>query len=391
MAGSLLIVEDEKNMQVYLKEFLTKIGYEVQSAETFQQAVEALHKSPPDVLLLDVRLPDGHGPNLLADPIARENHIPAIIFTAHGDIDMAVDAMRNGAHDFMPKPINLERLEQSIQRAMEVVSMRRELYLLRVSRTSTDGFIVGSTPSMKELVDRATRAASRGARILITGENGTGKEVLANFIYKSGSRAGRQFIDVNSSAIQDTMLESELFGYEANAFTGADTKKKIGLMEVADKGILFFDEIASMSLDMQAKLLRAIEEGKIRRVGGTTNIPVDVQIVSASNRNLQKMVEEQKFREDLYYRLNVIELHIPPLRERLVDIPELVGYFVRKLNAELGTNTLDVHPHVLQAFTRHTWPGNIRELSHLLEQAMIYCDDPVLTPTYFPPAIQTLV
>jgi transcriptional regulator with PAS, ATPase and Fis domain len=226
---------------------------------------------------------------------------------------------------------------------------------------------------------------------LITGENGTGKEVLANFIYKSGSRAGRQFIDVNSSAIQDTMLESELFGYEANAFTGADTKKKIGLMEVADKGILFFDEIASMSLDMQAKLLRAIEEGKIRRVGGTTNIPVDVQIVSASNRNLQKMVEEQKFREDLYYRLNVIELHIPPLRERLVDIPELVGYFVRKLNAELGTNTLDVHPHVLQAFTRHTWPGNIRELSHLLEQAMIYCDDPVLTPTYFPPAIQTLV
>jgi two-component system NtrC family response regulator len=353
--------------------------------------VEALHKSPPDVLLLDVRLPDGHGPNLLADPIARENHIPAIIFTAHGDIDMAVDAMRNGAHDFMPKPINLERLEQSIQRAMEVVSMRRELYLLRVSRTSTDGFIVGSTPSMKELVDRATRAASRGARILITGENGTGKEVLANFIYKSGSRAGRQFIDVNSSAIQDTMLESELFGYEANAFTGADTKKKIGLMEVADKGILFFDEIASMSLDMQAKLLRAIEEGKIRRVGGTTNIPVDVQIVSASNRNLQKMVEEQKFREDLYYRLNVIELHIPPLRERLVDIPELVGYFVRKLNAELGTNTLDVHPHVLQAFTRHTWPGNIRELSHLLEQAMIYCDDPVLTPTYFPPAIQTLV
>ncbi len=390
MSGSLLIVEDEKNMQIFLTKFLTPKGYEVQNAETFQQALDLLRKNPPDVLLLDVRLPDGHGPNLLEEPQVRDNHIPAIIFTAHGDIDMAVEAMKNGAHDFMPKPINLERLEQSIQRAMEAVSMRRELYLLRASRTSTEDFIVGITPAMKEIVDRATRAAQRGARLLITGENGTGKEVLAKYIYKSGCRSGKQFIDINSAAIQDTMLESELFGYEANAFTGADNKKKIGLMEMADNGILFFDEIASMSLDMQSKLLRAIEEGKIRRVGGTTNIPVDVQIISASNRNLLKMVEEQKFREDLYYRLNVVELHLPALRERLEDIPELVGYFVRKLNPKLGTNITDVHPIVLQAFSRHSWPGNIRELSHLLEQAMIFCDEPVLTVSYFPPSIQTL-
>jgi transcriptional regulator with PAS, ATPase and Fis domain len=226
---------------------------------------------------------------------------------------------------------------------------------------------------MQGVIEQAKRAADASVSVLITGETGTGKEVLARFIHSSGPRSGKPFIALNCAAIQNTMLESELFGYEAGAFTGAE-KRKPGLMEVADGGILFLDEISSMPLDTQAKLLRVIEENAFRRVGGTTLIRVDVEVLAASNRDLKHMMKEALFREDLYYRLKVVDLNLPALRERKEDIPDLVGFFIRNFNMKLGKNILGISPKALQALKTYNWPGNIRELSNSLERASLFCD-----------------
>jgi transcriptional regulator with PAS, ATPase and Fis domain len=236
---------------------------------------------------------------------------------------------------------------------------------------------------MRALLDYARRASEASVSVLITGETGTGKEVLASFIHRMGPRANKPFIAINCAAIQSTVLESELFGYEAGAFTGAE-KRKPGLMEVADGGILFLDEISSMPTDMQAKLLRALEERAFRRVGGTNLIRVDVQLLAASNRRLTTLMEEGKFREDLYYRLKVVDLHIPPLRERKQDIPELVGLFIRRNNQRMGMNIQDVTPRALQVLMAHSWPGNIRELRNVIERAMLFCDEASLDLPHLP-------
>jgi transcriptional regulator with PAS, ATPase and Fis domain len=236
---------------------------------------------------------------------------------------------------------------------------------------------------MKNLLDQAQRAAAASVSVLITGETGTGKEVLATAIHQMGPRANQPFIAVNCAAIQSTVLESELFGYEAGAFTGAE-KRKHGLMEVADGGVLFLDEIASMPVDMQAKLLRALEERAFRRVGGTNLIRVDVQIVAASNRNLPALIAEGQFREDLFYRLKVVDLHLPPLRERREEIPDLVGIFIRQNNPRMGLNIRDVTPRAMQRLVSHTWPGNIRELRNIIERAMLFCDDEQIDLPHLP-------
>jgi two-component system, NtrC family, response regulator AtoC len=360
-----------------ISSFLTPKGYEVIGIPTLAEARESLQHGGADIILLDVQLPDGYGPNLLYETAQLPLRPPIILITAYGDIDMAVDAMKNGAHDFLQKPIQLNQLEKSIQRASEIVSMRRELAHLRSSQQKNVNFIIGQTQNMNQVVNLAQRAAAVSANVLITGETGTGKEVLAQYIHKVGPRSAKPFIAINCAAIQNTMLESELFGYEAGAFTGAE-RKKYGLMEVADNGILFLDEISSMPLDIQAKLLRAIEEHAFRRVGGTTLIRVDVQILAASNRDLPKMNEAGLFREDLYYRLKVVDLRLPPLRERKVDIPELVGLFMRLNNARMGLNITDITPRALKALTDYAWPGNIRELANALESAMLFCDEAVL-------------
>jgi two-component system response regulator AtoC len=303
---------------------------------------------------------------------------------------MAVDAMKNGAHDFIQKPIQLDRLEKSIQRASEVVSMRRELAHLRTAQYKNANFIVGQTPEMIQVVTLAQRAATVSANILITGETGTGKEVLAQFISKSGPRSAKPFIAINCAAIQNNLLESELFGFEAGAFTGAERRKN-GLMEVADNGILFLDEISSMPLDIQAKLLRAIEEHAFRRVGGTLLLKVDVQVLAASNKNLPKMIEQGQFREDLYYRLKVVDIQLPPLRDHINDIPELVGLFIRQFNGRMGMNILDIHSRALQALMSYHWPGNIRELSNTIERAMLFCDEPVIDVSHLPLEISRLL
>jgi DNA-binding NtrC family response regulator len=383
MSATILIVDDEENARRFIHDFLSSRGYEVIEAAKLAEAREYVRRGSADIIVLDVQLDDGYGPSLLEETAHLPMRPPIIIITAHGDIEMAVDAMKNGAHDFLQKPIQLVQLEKSIQRAQEIVSMRRELAHIRQTQHQQTDFIVGKTQAMQTLLQQSQRAAEKSVSVLITGETGTGKDVLANEIHAMGPRANKPFIPINCGAIQSTVWESELFGYEPGAFTGAE-KRKLGLMEVADGGILFLDEISSMSVDIQAKLLRAIDEHSFRRVGGTNLIHVDVQILAASNRDLKTLMDENKFRQDLYYRLKVVDLTLPPLRERNEDIPELVGLFIRQNNAKMGVNIIDITPRAMQALMAHNWPGNIRELQHVIESAMLFCDDPCLDLSHLP-------
>lgn len=383
MSATVLIVDDEENARLNIGTYLSSKGYEIIGVPTLAEARECIRLGNADIILLDAQLPDGYGPILLEETALLHVRPPIILITAYGDIDMAVDAMKNGAHDFLQKPVRLAQLDKSVNRAEEIVALRRELAHLRNVRQEQFNFIIGKSATMKKVVHQAQRAAEASVCVLITGETGTGKEVLANAIHKMGPRANKPFVAINCAAIQSTVLESELFGYEAGAFTGAD-KRKHGLMEVADGGVLFLDEIASMPVDMQAKLLRAIEEKAFRRVGGTNLIQVDVQILAASNRNLPNMIAEGRFREDLYYRLKVVDLHLPALRERKVDIPDLVGLFIRKNNQRMGLNITDVTPRAVAALTAHDWPGNIRELRNAVERAMLFCDEEAIDLAHLP-------
>ncbi|HBF40721.1 MAG TPA: hypothetical protein DDW19_02765 [Anaerolineaceae bacterium] len=373
MSLSVLIVDDEENARQFLGELLATKSYNVIGVGTLGEAREHLMKGDADIVLLDIQLPDGYGPNLLYETSSMPGRPPIIMITGFGDIETAVDAMKNGAHDFLTKPVDFAQLEKSLQRAGEVVIMRRELDHYREAMSQKVDFVVGDSPRVKTVIAHALKAADAQVSVLITGETGTGKDILAQYIHASGPRAGKPFIAINCAAIQNTMLESELFGYEAGAFTSAE-RRKPGLMEVADGGILFLDEISSMSLDIQAKLLRAIEDQSFRRVGGTNLIKVDVQILAASNRDLPRMIRENQFREDLYYRLNIVDLNLPPLRERKEDIPELVGFFLRATNMRQGKNVTEVTPLAMEAMQRYDWPGNIRELSNAIERAVIFCD-----------------
>ncbi len=383
MSATILIVDDEENARLNIGNFLTSRGFESIGVATLAEARESLRLGKADIILLDVQLPDGYGPSLLEETASMPLRPPIILITAYGDIDMAVGAMKSGAHDFLQKPISLAQLEKSILRAGEIVAMRRELAHIRQAQQEELEFIIGSTSKMQALVDQARRAAEASVSVLITGETGTGKEVLAKAIHHMGSRLNKPFVAINCAAIQSTVLESELFGYEAGAFTGAE-KRKLGLMEVADNGILFLDEISSMPVDMQAKLLRALEEHAFRRVGGTNLLRVDVQVLAASNRSLPKLMEQGNFREDLFYRLKVVDLHLPPLRERPQDIPELVGLFIRKNNQQMGVNITDVTPRALAALMAHTWPGNIRELRNVIERATLFCDEACIDLPHLP-------
>jgi two-component system, NtrC family, response regulator AtoC len=383
MSATILIVDDEENARQYLGDYLQGEGYEVCSASTLEEARVQIQQENADIVLLDVQLPDGYGPDLLEETALMAVPPPIILITAHGDIEMAVDAMKSGAHDFLQKPIQFDSLEKSIQRAKNTVAMRRELGHLRDQQHGELDFVVGDSQAMVEALKHAQRAAQSDVSVLISGETGSGKEVFAQAIHDLGPRAGKPFIGINCAAIQSTMLESELFGHEAGAFTGAQ-KRKHGLMEVADEGILFLDEISSMPVDMQAKLLRAIEEQAFRRVGGTNLIKVDVQILAASNKDMKTLIANNQFREDLYYRLKVLDLHIPPLRERKADIPELVGLFMHKNNQRQGSNIINISQRALSCLMDYDWPGNIRELSNIIERAMLFCDDDTIDIGHLP-------
>ena len=388
MSATILVVDDVDTAREAIADSLRKDGKEVLEAGTLKEARGFLEMGKVDICVLDILLPDGNGLSLLDEVVQMDEQPKFIIITAHGQIDYAVEAMKKGALDFLTKPIEMKTLKNSIQRAEELVAMKRELDHLRSSQSSTSKFVVGNHPRMKALINLAQRASEASVSILITGESGTGKEIMATFIHQVGPRQQHPFIAVNCAAIANTLLESELFGHEANAFTGASNKRKNGLMEVADGGILFLDEISSMPLDMQAKLLRAIEERAFRRVGGTTLIRVDVQIIAASNQDLKEMIKRGEFREDLYYRLKVVDLDIPPLRKRKEDIPELVGLLLKQSNMSMGINIQDVTPRAMQALMAYQWPGNIRELRNALERAIIFCDDPAIDIHHLPSEIK---
>ncbi len=384
MSATVLIVDDEDSARSFICEALKDAGYEALEAGDLKSAHKAVDSGAADIILLDVRLPDGSGLTLL-DRLAVENpRPPVIMITAHGDVDMAVEAMKKGAQDFLQKPLDLEQLLEAIARSNEIVALRRELDMLRRATGSEIEMVVGETEIMKRVMNEAGRAAAAEASVLITGETGTGKEVLVQAIRQMGPRAEKSWVPINCPALPDTMIETELFGHEVGAFTGA-TKRKPGLIEIADGGILFLDEISSTKPDMQAKLLRVLDEQTFRRVGGVNEITVDTQILAASNRDIPTMISEGKFREDLYYRLKVVDLHLPPLRDRIVDIPALVGTFIRQINQRTGNAVTGITPRAIDALKKHNWPGNIRELRHVIERAMLFCDEEELDLAHLPP------
>ncbi len=374
MDFTVLVVDDEENFREGIKQYLSRdVNYEILDAASLSEAREILNRQPVDIIMLDVQVGKEYGPDLLYD-INRIRPTPkTILITAYGEVEMAVDAMKNGAFDFLSKPVSFPLLEATLKRAEDVIRLQKEIESLMGAYKKDFSFVVGQNEKMKRIFKDAQLAAKAQVSILIGGETGTGKEVLAKFIHQNGPRANKLLVPINCAAIQPTILESELFGYEAGAFTNAE-KRKPGLFEVADGGILFLDEISSMSMDMQSKLLRAIEEKKVRHVGGTKEIPVDVQIVAASNRNIPEMIEKGDFREDLYYRLRIVDIKIPPLRERKEDLPELIGFFVKSISAERGVNITKVSESVLRAFQNYSWPGNIRELKNAIERASIFCE-----------------
>ncbi|MBQ6517758.1 MAG: sigma-54-dependent Fis family transcriptional regulator [Anaerolineaceae bacterium] len=372
MSTTILIVDDEDNFREGFDQYLTNKGYTVHSAANLTNARKILRSEPIDIILLDVQIGKEYGPDFLDDINLVRPRPVTILLTAYGEVDMAVSAMKNGAYDFMPKPLNLPELEIRLKEAERIMQFRREMERYWTNADKKFEYVEGHNKRMVRVFQDAARAARAGVSVLINGETGSGKEIIAQYIHKNGSRASKPMVAVNCAAIAPTVLESELFGHEAGSFTGA-TGKTIGLFEQADGGILFLDEISSMSLEMQAKILRAIEEKEIRRVGGTKQIPVDVQIIAASNRDMKKMIEEKSFRDDLYYRLRVVDISIPPLRERSEDIPELAAFFLKTLSREQGKNIQGISPQVLKAFQKYDWPGNVRQLRNAIERACIFC------------------
>jgi len=383
MSFTILVVEDEEEARNNYIEFLAKKEYHAIGAPTLKDARNEIANNNADIILLDVNLPDGSGLSILEDPSLPVPRPPIIVMTAFGNVKMAVDAMKNGAFDFIQKPIQFKDLEKSLSYATERVMMNRELSYLRQSQQKNFNFIVGQDEKMHQIMDWAHRAAVTSTSVLITGATGTGKENLAKAIYQMSPRNEKSFIALNCAYINSDLIDSELFGHEAGAFTSAN-ERKVGLLEVADGGILFLDEISAMPEDVQGKLLRFLQERDFRRVGGLEDHKVDVHIIAASNRDLDEMIANGDFREDLFYRLKVLHLDLPPLKYRKEDIPALIGFFLREFNSQKGVNIQGVTPNALEKLSAYDWPGNIRELRNVIERAVILCDEEFIDVNYLP-------
>lgn len=384
MSATVLIVDDEATLLSFLERILADEGYETLVATTLAQAEQQLETRHVDILLLDLALPDGDGLSLLERITRQRANLPVIVLTAFGAVHSAVQAMKLGAFDYLTKPFDTSELLVNLSKAAESVALRRELEQLRQKgRSGGDAWIVGETPAMRRLAEQLERVAPTPLSVLITGESGTGKEVLARTIHARSPRAGKAFMAINCAAIPDQLLESELFGYEPGAFTGAKRQKK-GLIELADGGTLFLDEIGSMKLEMQAKLLRVLETKTLMRVGGTSEVRVNIRLMAATNRDLAAAVRAGAFREDLYYRISVVQFHLPPLRERVADLPLFVATFLEQASREMGKRITSVHPRAMAALKAYPWPGNIRELRNVLERAVLFCDGPEIQLSHLP-------
>lgn len=381
---TILIVEDKESMAEMLRETLESEGYKVISAMDGAEGIKHLKEDRVDLVLTDLKLPQKDGLEVLKVSKEENQLIPVIVMTAYGSIEIAVNAMKGGAFDFITKPFDTDHLLVLIKRALENQRLLTENILLKEEFASRFGFprIIGKSDKITAVAQMVQKVAPTKSTVLLLGESGTGKELFARAIHNLSERHHYPFVPINCAAIPRDLLESELFGHEKGSYTGADTKK-LGKFELADKGTIFLDEVGDMDLAIQSKLLRAIEEGEIERIGASKTIRVDVRIVAASNKNLEKAVEEKKFREDLYYRLNVFPIKIPPLRERREDVPLLVEYFLQKYCLEIKTSEKSVAKEALSILTNYHWKGNVRELENAIERAVILCDGNIITPEHF--------
>jgi DNA-binding NtrC family response regulator len=374
-AISVLLVEDKESMRGMLAESMRDRGFVVHEAAEGPRAKSMLESSSIDVLVSDVRLPGFDGLHLLRAVRERRPHVRVILMTAYGSVEKAVEAMREGAFDFLTKPFDVDHLLELVERAAESGKLQRENILLRerFREQLAAPVIVGESPLLKEALDKVSRAAKLDTTILLRGESGTGKELFARAVHHSSPRVEGPFVVVNCAAIPETLLESELFGYEKGAFTGAAVSKA-GKYELAHGGTLFLDEIGDLPPALQAKILRALQGGEIERLGATSPLRVNVRVVTATNRDLEKAVEEGAFREDLYYRISVFPIQIPPLRHRTEDIAPLSRRFLEQLAREMKRPTPELSDDALQVLLSHSWPGNVRELENVLERSLIMCD-----------------
>jgi len=385
--ADILIVEDEKSVRETL-EYALKDKYNLYLASDGKKALETIAKRGVDLILLDLRLPEVNGMDLLKQIKDMNKNILVIMLTADKTVDSAVAAMKLGAYDYVVKPFDINELSLLIEKALEKRTLIQENIYLKTELEKTGGFekIIGKCEKIKKVFELIKSVAKGDSTILITGESGTGKELVARAIHNQSKRTNKLFVPVNCAAIPENLLESELFGYEKGAFTGA-FERHLGKFELANGGTIFLDEISTMPLPMQAKLLRVLQERFLDRVGGTHQIEIDVRVISATNSDLKMEVENKKFRSDLYYRINVIPIYIPSLRERAEDIPLLVNHFLDKYNREFGKKIPGMSKAAMQALSSYPWPGNVRELENLIERLVVLNEDGAISNEHLPPEI----
>ncbi|MBL8682341.1 MAG: sigma-54-dependent Fis family transcriptional regulator [Myxococcales bacterium] len=382
----ILVVDDEANLRRLIAAQLTQDGYEVHTVADGKEAVAALKEQHFDAVISDLRMPNMDGMTLLAHVQAEHGDIPVIVLTAHGTVETAVDAMRLGAFDFLTKPFDRAEMQLVVGKAVRTVDQRHKDVALDADERGRYR-IIGESPPMVAIYHLLEKVADTPATVLITGESGTGKELIARALHENSSRRQRPFIRVNCGAIPRDLMEAELFGHEKGAFTGAVTSKP-GRFELAHEGTLFLDEISEIPVEMQVKLLRAIQEGEFDRVGGIKPTAVDVRLVAATNRELKSEIASGRFREDLYYRLNVLPIHLPPLRERRTDIPLLAEHFLLKQSTRLKRGSMKLSPEAIEAMRNYPWPGNIRELENVVERTVLLTDGDTIRPKDLPLEVQ---
>ena len=386
--GSILIVDDEKGQRDILSLILKKENYDVVDVPSVREALEQLEKREFDLIMTDLQMQGQNGLDLLEKVLADDPQQCIIMMTAHGSVDTAVEAMRKGAFHYLEKPLEREDLVLTLLRAFERIGLVRENRVLqkRIESIATIPNMQGEHPKMKEVFRVIARIAPSNSTVLIVGESGTGKELIARAIHEGSPRQDKPFIAINCAAIPDTLIESELFGHEKGSFTGADTRE-IGIFEAANGGTVFLDEIGEMNVSMQAKLLRAIQEKEIRRVGGKVNIGLDVRLVSATNKELEQEIKKGTFREDLFYRLNVIRVNLPPLRERGSDIKTLAEFFLAKYSKAAGIELDGISRQTLKLLMNYSWPGNVRQLESVIERSVLMAESNYIEPDDLPSEI----
>jgi nitrogen regulation protein NR(I) len=380
-----VVVDDEERMRTLVSKVLGKQGYAVRAAADGPSALRLLEEEPADLVLTDVKMPGMDGLELLRAVRETLPEAAVILMTAFGSIDAAVQAMRQGAYDYISKPFKIEELQVICERALEQRRLKHEVQVLRqeIGGRYQFGNLTGKSPAMQEVFRLIEQVAPSKSTVMISGKSGTGKELVAKAIHYNSPRRDKRFVPVNCAAIPAELLESELFGHEKGAFTGA-IQTKIGKFELANGGTLFLDEVGTMRLDLQAKILRALQEREFTRVGGTRTIQVDVRVIAATNQDLRQMVSEGLFREDLYYRLNVVPITVPPLRDRPEDVPLLANHFLKRFAEETGSGVTAISPAAMQILMGYAWPGNVRELENAIERAVTLARHPTILPEDLP-------